>query len=524
MSWGSTFADALAAGGAIAFAVRVEDLVLGNGPGITGYWISSAALDAWPHADDEAYIVNGSVSGVMASVDPSSWVAQAGGYTFRVAGRNMRGPLAALKRGSIVGLYVAAGQAPYITSARVHLGMVTGVEGYQTGGAGAGYDSIAVTVMDLTVALGGRLGAALGDRQLFGTVGSTTTTTASEAAASGTYDVSDTSAFGLPTSGLGAVFVSSASGVFAPYIRLVSAKTSTTLTIDTPATASVMGTTDVGCDSGDTVTEAWYVEGHPFDAIRALLCSTGAGTNGTYDTLAASWGLGVPSSFVDHDDIDLWRDQVLQPASGSYTWQLAGTTPVADAYSWMSSLLAGAGMWISIRQGRLTLRAIHSSTLDTVAAAATLTDSDLLRVDRVALYDTQMGKEYENAQVYANGSTAYSTSGRVVTYPSDVYRLYDLSPYTYRNLSAVVTAEAARFREASVSVWMRMDVTLAGLRCAGLCRGDLVALSWPEVPSRWDWDGGLDGYVAHVLGVLVNWSAGTVSLSLGVPPRYEDAG
>lgn len=523
MSWGSEFVKALESpGGAVAFAVRVEPLELGNGPGITGYWLASAVLDAWPHADPDAFIVTDSVQSTMASVNPVTWTPTTGGYTFRVAGVNMRGPAAALKRGSILGLYVAVGVAPVISTERVHLGMVTAVEGYRQGGPGPGYDSIAVTVMDITCALGGRLGAALGDRQLFGTVGSTAVLTVTEAVASTTYDVDDASAFGIPTSGVGAIYVEPTGAL--PYWRLVSAKTGTTLTISTPATASRMGTTDVGAASGSTVTEAWYASGHPFDVTRKLLCSTGAGTNGAYDTLVSSWGLGVPVSFVDDDDIDLWRDQLLQPATGSYTWELAGTTPVDDAYSWLSSLLSAAGMWISVRQGRLTLRAVQSSTLDLVGVQATLAPADLSTVEGIHWYDPAQSREYENAQVYANGTNAYSTSGSVVTYPSEVNRLYDLSAYTYTNLSAVTTAEAARFREAAVSIWMRVEVVLAGLRCAGLCRGDLVALAWPDVPSRWDWDGGLDGYTAHVLGVMVNWTAGTVTLSLGVPPKYGDAG
>lgn len=522
MSWSTDFVSALeTAGGAVAVAVRVENLVLGNGPGITGYWIASAS-GIWPHADTEAFIVGGSLTGAMASVNPVSWTPTTGGYTFRVSGDNLRGPAYGLKRGSIVGLYIALGDGPALVTERVHLGMVTGVEGYRQGSAGPGYDSIAITVMDITCALGGRLGAALGDRQLFGTVGIPAVTTASETTGSGTYDVDSTSAIGLPTSGVGAVLVTPTAGD--PYWRLVSSKTATTLTISTPLTTPRMGTDDVGCDSGDMVTAGWYVTGHPFDVIRKLLCSTGDGTNGTYDTLAASWGFGVPADFVDDDDIDLWRDLLLQPASGSYTWELAGISPVEDGYSWLSSLLSGAGMWISVRQGLLTLRAVQSSTLDLIGVQATLSRADLLSVDGVTWYDTAQTREYENAQVAAGATVAYSTSGRVVTYPAEVNRLYDLTGYVYTNLSAVTTAEAARFREAAVSIWMRVDVTLSGLRCAGLCRGDLVSLSWPEVPSRWDWVNGLDGYVAHVLGVLVDWTAGTVKLSLGVPPRYEDQG
>lgn len=43
---------------------------------------------------------------------------------------------------------------------------------------------------------------------------------------------------------------------------------------------------------------------HPLDVLRCLLCSTGTGKNGDFDVLPEGWGLGFPSSRVDHADIE----------------------------------------------------------------------------------------------------------------------------------------------------------------------------------------------------------------------------
>ena len=522
MTWNLGFTEALERSQPVAYAVRVEPLVLGDGVGERNYVVATANLAEWspPVTETSAFIVAGSVRGITSSVSPQNWTPTAGGYTFRIAG-DLKVPAWALCRGAIVGLYVAIGNGGRVYVQRVHIGMVTMIEGANEGGAGAGYDSISVTVVDIRAALGRRLGAAVGDGALFNTAGNVMELTGNEAVGSASYDVDSTTALSLPPTGNGAVYVQTSVGGDG-YWRLVSAKGATTLTIDTPLTTPRMGTADVGASTGDLVIGGYYVSGHPFDVVRKILTSTGTRTNGTYDTLAESWGLGVPSDWIDDIDINEWRDEVLQPASGSYAWEIAGVTLESDAYSWLSALLSSAGMWITCRQGMITLRAVQPAYGAQVSSGITLTESDLVSTPSVHWYDPAMSTEYENVQVFANSTNAYETSGAVTTYPAEPVLLYDFSDRLFNNLSAVVTAEAARLRESTVDIWMRVNAVCAGLRCAGLAVGDLVDLSWPTIFNPWDPRRGLNGYRAHVLGIGVDWSAGTVTLSLGVPPKDTD--
>lgn len=69
---------------------------------------------------------------------------------------------------------------------------------------------------------------------------------------------------------------------------------------------------------------------HPFDVIRCLLCSTGTrkageneGKNGYYDVLPPGWGLGFPSSRIDHDAIDALKSEPSDTSRGG-PWYLGG--------------------------------------------------------------------------------------------------------------------------------------------------------------------------------------------------------
>ncbi len=131
----------------------------------------------------------------------------------------------------------------------------------------------------------------------------TTTLTAQLNAAATTATVDDTSAFltvvhpKLGTCG---------------YIRIEdeiikwTAKTATTFTI----ARAQFGTTDVQHSVDSDITELIVFEEHPIAIGLKVLTSTGAGTNGTYDTLPSHWSLGVSQSLVDvtqwENDAEAW--------------------------------------------------------------------------------------------------------------------------------------------------------------------------------------------------------------------------
>lgn len=52
-----------------------------------------------------------------------------------------------------------------------------------------------------------------------------------------------------------------------------------------------------------------WTSDHPIDIALQIITSTGAGTNGPYDTLPARWGMGVPVTYLDLEEIERVRDR-----------------------------------------------------------------------------------------------------------------------------------------------------------------------------------------------------------------------
>lgn len=527
MSWDAGFVELLEQSCSAAFMLHVEPLLLGEEIGVADYRVASAPVRSFSFADSTCALVADTLRGVMASLDPSSWSATLGGYTVQVAG-NLATFLGSVRRGSVVTLHVILEAADGHSAAgeRVHVGVVTAIEGARTGGAGAAFDSVAVTVLDLPAALGQRLGAPLGSRQLFGGSGSSTTANGAQAVGADPYVVTSTALLPMPRTGYGIVLVSPSSGD--EYWRIVDSTgvTATDLEIVDEATVSQLGTTDVGCSNGDEVTGAWFVYGEPFNAVRKILCTVGDGSNGSYDVLYSLWGLGVPDHWIDHDNIDMWRDTVLQPATGIYLWELASTEGVDDGYSWLSSLLASAGMWMCIRQGSFVLHCVQSAWATSgnpnIHSGIVIGAADVLTVDALDLYDTRRPVEYERVHCLASGSIDQRDSTEATTAPSELTWSVDWSDRLFTNLTAVLERESARLLEQAVTIPTRVELVCAGLRCARLSLGELVELDLPMLPNRWEPALGLAGYRAHVIGIGIDWGAGTVRLVLSVPPRHID--
>lgn len=86
------------------------------------------------------------------------------------------------------------------------------------------------------------------------------------------------------------------------------AKTATTFTIE----RAQDGTTDAQHSSGAEVKEIIKFEEHPIAIALKVLTSTGAGTNGTYDTLPSHWALGIDQTLVDvatwESEAEAWLD------------------------------------------------------------------------------------------------------------------------------------------------------------------------------------------------------------------------
>lgn len=513
MSWGSAFVADLASGRSdLRWYVTVWPNATGIGSAFTAG--SDAAL-----CDDAAMGVR-ALSTMGQSLALRSWDATLGGFSFQALG-DLGTAARCLPRGAMVALYVGFAGYTRTQFERVAVGSVVDVQGVVEG---RGVVALLVSVHDLPVALRGRQTADTGAHPLFYQTSATTTLTATEAVASATYDVASTANFDYPTSGTyphGYIYVETSAGD--AYFRRATVASGTTLAITDAATVGIVGTTDAGASSGDTVREAWGLRGHPLDIVRQLLVSRGDGLGGPWDVYPAAWGYRISANLVDMEDIALWRAHaLLTPSSGSYEWEIAGVDPIEDGWSWLSGLLAESGFFFAMRQGSLTCRPVQNPRGLHVAADISLTDDDLDHVVRYEAWAATVPEETYYAEVVTYTSGAFTSgSVRMTSLPGRHTYSYSQRAVMFNNGTANAAVDLARLGLCVHVVPEVVGLRLAGLRAAGLTLGDLVTLTTDLVPSRSLLE--MRGRTGMVIGHRVDWLAGGVDLELATWPSEEEA-
>lgn len=516
--WSSSFVATLDSP-ARAPVVYVLPLVTDSGFGDATYSLGSVGGIA---ADDTATLVG--LATVRQQLQTRTWLVTLGGFSFRVLpvpGGDVSKFLTACPRGTILGLYVGLQGVTIPINmessplSRVGVGIVVAVDPVYDGRAFVG---LHVTCVDLPRSTRSRLVAGSGNAPLFYTTSSTALLTVAAAVADGTYTVNSSANFGKRTGTYpyGAFLVETSIGT--SYWRLWSASTATTFTIQAPATASLMGTTDIGA-STDRIREAWYLTGHPLDIVREILASTDAGGNGTYDILPAGWGIAVTDALIDHDDIDAYRaSAMLTPSSGSYIWQIASTDYVSDAWSWMTGWLSEAGYYLCMRQGSITVRPGQSLDGDPLNTGIEISDDDIMAVRGAEMWAASHDVEYYNSRVISVAATNNSYSSTQTSLPSGDWYGYDVSDRLWANETVITAMTNTRLRLAVQAIPEKVSITCVGLRLAVLSLGDIVTLDTRQVVSRLR---GLTGYLsdrAMVVGHAVDWMGGTVDVDLELYP------
>jgi hypothetical protein len=350
-------------------------------------------------------------------------------------------------------------------------------------------------------------------------------TTLSSAVAVGdsSYPVASTALFGASgkeTGGVGLLLVETSLGD--SYYRLWSGVTTgpTAITIDTPATATVLNTVDVGASSGDYIFLVGYLSGHPLEIVRKILHSTGSGTN-AYDTYPETWGYGIPYGYIDSDDIQTYIDAT-QAGTGATYWQWAQVGPVDSGLSFLQSFLAGWGGFLAIRQGKITARALFWS-IDAAAVRVDteITDAEVVSVDEYSAYDFTHQLEYTHIRVTTATNYSYSSQGEISTLPTGQYREFDLADRVFSAEGDHRDEVNGRLFEHQTRIPERLVLTLAGLDRAALCIGDLVKLTTTLVSSREQGDAGFNLRDVLVVEVSPDWVRGTVRVALLIYPTEE---
>lgn len=284
-----------------------------------------------------------------------------------------------------------------------------------------------------------------------------------------------------------------------------------------PTTGAVLGGTDNpsgDANSGNAIEFLAYIEDHPMDVARKIITSTGAGTNGTWDTLIASWGLKLPASILDNQDIGR-NKTFIQPSTGDTYWRIWADTPVQDALGWMNGWLNPGALSFIQRQGRLTIRTGMPPTAlfyDTYV----VTDDDIVEV---ATYDTM---ESGTLAQYNRLSVATDSSSSVTTediFAKPAVDQYDVSlPYIAENEAVWQSGMRLRMIPWLLRVPEACRLVLGGWSGAKIAPGALLDIRSRDLLSKTRRS---DVYW-YVVSAVTDWFNGTTEVIAMHSPNQDN--
>lgn len=355
------------------------------------------------------------------------------------------------------------------------------------------------------------------DPRLFGALDDgQTTITVAYSAGNPTIDVGDTTAFEAPTGDPYLLLISPASGAD-PFL-IVATGTSGGNQFTGAAGTAGYGTTAVNADVGSIVQCVGWSDGHPLQAVRRVLISTGLGGNGARDVLPTSWGYGIPYELVDGEDVGICAN-LSSPASGSDSWLLLATSPVDDGQAYLQEFLQPGGFFLAMRQGKITARCVVDPSQQPGPDEWRLDDSIVETYDAwdPSVVEAKRLRIAEMQYLYglAPPLTAYTgASENLETRPA--LRETSLAAQSvYTNETAWAVSIGARLGVHLLRRGERLTVRCAGYRLAGASLGDVVEFTTDQVASRYEEAGG--AFLRRrclVVGGGPDWFAGVTRLTL----------
>lgn len=529
MAWGSTFIAGLS-------GAKVSRLRLIFGPTSSPSW-------GGPQPASPIIFTNYNESGSVnclgnecrtsgASLEPMYWRHNGSQLAITFKGSdNLRDLLDdGVVRGTVVELEVGWDGMTVANFERVWFGQVQQIQRVTDG-------LFRVIAWDATTIM--RAGLSSSGHNFFSSTGQTTTVAAGGyTAGASTLGVGSTANFERETGGKGLVLVDDGSG--APFFGTY---TGTTANSFTGFVGGAYGTTDASVAVGATVTEYALIEDHPGNLLRKFLTSTGAGTNGSWDTLPSNWGCHIPVGYVDASDIATWMSSVY---GSSGLWQVAQLGEVRNGREWLNDLLALGGIHPVMSNGQLTCRMAQSPiSAATISGPVDITPDMVAQVLSWEAFNPKHSAQATSVQTYKGGDTinltdvttalqdlsrlykrrdlAYSNRSAVAStvvssymHPWDGERSIDLSQVA-RDGSAVISSENSRLGGWSLYVGETISLRLADLRGARLACGDRIDFTHP-ILFGYDEAGGsgtYDGADCMVIsGPDVDWLARTCDVGL----------
>ena len=297
--------------------------------------------------------------------------------------------------------------------------------------------------------------------------------------------------------------------------------------------AGQYGTTAVS--GATTVADCAYVEDDPASVAAKILTSTGDATNGPYDVLPSGWGLGLPVQHLDREDLELWKPYTA-PATGSDVWTMISTEEQTEGIRWLASWLARGGLFLTQRQGRLTVRSATNWQGSSDSLATEAVSFGRITGEHVIPDSIRWSAWGGGLETSYNGILVTSASSATASYevqqgiPFDLYdeAAHDLSDTLYTNETAARAAVVGRLKPWECRLAERLELSCTHPLAAGLCPGDVVTLHLSYFGGRSEWQtGAYDGRPAMVVRVDPDfWGGRATGLVLAVaayPPASGGA-
>lgn len=425
-------------------------------------------------------------------IDPGNWNPTHGAWSVdMVIGIDGVASIAnVFSRGRPVQLYLGFPGLSWYDFQPIALGAVENIET-------TGPDTVRITIGGLGQLMGSRLDRTGGESALFYNLPTSTTTIATAdftAGVSATLEVADSTGAERQTGGEYLILVTPDSGD--PFFLTANALASDVFTLT--AASGRLNTTAKDASIGNEVVIYAYVgQEHPVDIVLKVLTSTGTGINGAYDTLPKSWGLGIPASMVDFIDAGRAR-AAMQPSSGAWSGALVHAAAEEDPGAFLATWMARMGMWVTVRQGQITIRAAEYPVGASQTFVFDIGGFIDIREDAIGehnLYHPAYSGEYSVATFIdaAPTATASIIETPTETNPNLGTRTYDGIP-VYSNESQVLIETSRRMGYWAVRIPERMTIILTGLTTMQVSSGEIVLLTTDRRAGRMTGTPARDGF------------------------------
>lgn len=458
-------------------------------------------------------------------VTPKTWASTTGTWSVPLVG-DIRGLQTRLWRGQLVELRMGFPGWDESEFEPVALGAVwnlTGRPGLWT-----------LKMRDIYSALQSRFAKDVQEQQLFHDVGTSTTVgTPGYTAGAGTINVASTTGFQRQDNGTGTlkgvIQVTGNSGT--TFFLTYTGVTATTFT--GLSAAGQFGTSTENSSTGGIVVEFAYIDDHPIDFVGRVLVSDGSFSSNGLNTLPKSWGIGLPNRLIDEVDMNRWRNHTT-PATGTGDWDIVVGDPQANPLSFVRNTISRGGFFLTIRQGRITIRPATNPNASNLTAQIpsvnvfndAITDAEIDE-DFGGLqwesWDNSYGVEFRRVRVLT--ATGQQTNDEPISgLPAGDLLEYDLSDVIFSNQSNQRDVIINRLGVWALRIPERLVIPCVGLKRWEHTPGDIVPLTTRAIGGRLDTT--RDGYEnRRVMITRVNpdpWNNRVILQAAVLPNKTDD--